>query len=93
MVNFCCNCGEGTRDGVCVNCQFLLCVLCLWRIFVLLCLLGFVDVSAGWVIDVDFNDNSQIVEYVIHRGEGWKVESDLTYLLFRHVLEHPKGHN
>lgn len=29
-----------------------------WGIFVLLCLVGFVDVSEGCVMDVDFKENS-----------------------------------
>lgn len=29
-----------------------------WGIFVLLCQIGAADVSAGCVMDVDFNDNS-----------------------------------
>lgn len=59
MRSFCCNCGEGTRGGFCVN-QFCDDVILLfaWGIFVMFHLLDFVAVSVDYVMNVDFNDSS-----------------------------------
>ena len=53
----CCNCGEGTRGGLCVNCPLSFgVVMMLFRFWC-----GeffFVDVCEDCVMNVDFNDNS-----------------------------------